>query len=106
MERFRMAVGRRHGVKPANIVGAIANEAGLASRYIGRVEIDEEYSTVDLPLGMPKQILRILKRAWVCQQQLRMVRVTPQAQGAEQTAQRAKPAKRKHRLKRRRSQGR
>ena len=37
METYRIEVGHQHGVKPANIVGAIANEAGLESRYIGRI---------------------------------------------------------------------
>ena len=49
MERFHIAVGHVHGVKPGNIVGAIANEAGLGSEYIGRIDIHEDYSTVDLP---------------------------------------------------------
>jgi ATP-dependent RNA helicase DeaD len=39
MESFRIEVGHDHGVKPANIVGAIANEAGLEAKYIGRIEI-------------------------------------------------------------------
>jgi ATP-dependent RNA helicase DeaD len=53
METFRIDVGHAHGVKPANIVGAIANEAGLEARYIGRIDIHDDYSTVDLPEGMP-----------------------------------------------------
>jgi hypothetical protein len=53
METYRIDVGHAHGVKPANIVGAIANEAGLEARYIGRIDIHDDYSTVDLPEGMP-----------------------------------------------------
>ncbi len=70
MERYRVAVGYQHGVKPGNIVGAIANEAELESKYIGHIEIFDDFSTVDLPVGMPKQTLRDLQKAWVCQQQL------------------------------------
>jgi len=70
MQRFRIAVGYQHGVKPGNIVGAIANEAQLDSEYIGHIEIYEDYSTVDLPAGMPRETLFALKKARVCQQRL------------------------------------
>lgn len=70
MERFRLAVGRVHGVKPGNIVGAIANEAGLDSRYIGHIDIQHDFSFVDLPAGMPKEILHDLQRARVAGQML------------------------------------
>lgn len=70
MERFRIAVGRTHGVKPGNIVGAIANEAGLDSRYIGHIDIQDDFSLVDLPAGMPKDILGDLRRTRVAGQAL------------------------------------
>jgi ATP-dependent RNA helicase DeaD len=60
-------------VKPGNIVGAIANEAGLDSKRIGRVDIRDDYSLVDLPAGMPPDVLRHLKSVWVVGQQLRIV---------------------------------
>ncbi|MCA9022866.1 MAG: DbpA RNA binding domain-containing protein, partial [Planctomycetaceae bacterium] len=75
MERFRLQVGRSHGVKPGNIVGAIANEANLDSQYIGRIDIFDDYSTVDLPEGMPRNIFRALKNVWVSGQQLRISRL-------------------------------
>jgi len=72
MTRYKLQVGRKHGVKPSNIVGAIANEAGIESRYIGRIEIYPEFSTVDLPDGMPKKVLNHLKKVWVSGQQLNL----------------------------------
>jgi len=63
--RYRIEVGRRHEVTPGNIVGAIANEAGLDSKYIGRITLDDEYSTVELPAGMPDDILHLLKKVRV-----------------------------------------
>ena len=72
METYRIEVGHAHGVKPANIVGAIANEAGLESRYIGRIDIQQEYTTLDLPEGMPREVLMHLKKVWVSGQQLRI----------------------------------
>jgi ATP-dependent RNA helicase DeaD len=72
MKTFRIEVGHAHGVKPGNIVGAIANEAGLDSKYIGRIEIFDDYSMLDLPDGMPKDLLEHLKTVWVAGQQLRI----------------------------------
>jgi len=74
MQSYRIEVGHEHGVKPANIVGAIANEAGLEARHIGRIEIFEHHSTLDLPDGMPKELFNQLKSVWVAGQQLRITR--------------------------------
>ncbi|OGR13060.1 MAG: ATP-dependent RNA helicase [Desulfobacterales bacterium RIFOXYA12_FULL_46_15] len=65
MERYRIEVGLSHGVKAGNIVGAISNEAGLESRYIRNIDINHDYSFVDLPFGMPKEIFTLLKKTWV-----------------------------------------
>jgi len=74
-ERFRLEVGSSHGAQPSNIVGAIANEAGLEGEFIGRVDIHEDYSTIDLPEGMPNHIFNDLKKIWVCGQPLNISRV-------------------------------
>ncbi len=76
IETFRIEVGSVHGVKPGNIVGAIANEAGLDSQEIGNIQIRDEYSTVDLPAGMPRDIFRVLGRAWVVGRQLRISKLS------------------------------
>jgi ATP-dependent RNA helicase DeaD len=73
-ETFRIEVGVDHGVQPGNIVGAIANEAGLDSKNIGRVDIRGDHSLVDLPSGMPSEIFKHLKKVWVSGQQLRITR--------------------------------
>jgi len=69
---YRIEVGHEHGVKPGNIIGAIANEAGLDSQYIGRLSIRGDHSLVDLPEGMPKEIFEHLKKVWVARQQLQI----------------------------------
>ena len=74
-ETFRLEVGHAHGVKPGNIVGAIANEAGLEGRHIGHVDIRDDHSFVDLPEGMPRDIFRNLKKVRVVGQELRISRV-------------------------------
>jgi len=77
METFRIEVGHVHGVKPGNIVGAIANEAGLESRFIGRIDIRDDFSILDLPAEMPADLLSHLKKVWVSGQQLQMRKVEP-----------------------------
>ncbi len=73
--RYRLEVGHQHGATPQNIVGAIANEAGIESRYIGRIEIHDDYSTVDLPAGMPEEIFQHLKKVRVRQCPLNISRL-------------------------------
>ena len=65
MVRYRIDVGRDHGVQVKDIVGAIANEAGIESRFIGRIALHEESSTVELPAGMPAEANNALKRTRV-----------------------------------------
>ena len=72
--RYRIEVGNDHDVRPANIVGAIANEAGIDSQYIGRISIRDDHSLVDLPDGMPKEVFNDLKKAWVSGQRLNISR--------------------------------
>ena len=75
MERFRIEVGNEHEVKINNIVGAIANEAGVDSQYIKNVTIHDNYSTLDLPIGMPHDLFRAMKKVWVSGQQLKISRL-------------------------------
>ncbi len=75
MSRFRLAVGYSHDVKPGNIVGAIANEAGIDAQYIGHIEIFDDFTTIDLPADMPKDIFMDLKKTWVCGQKLEISRL-------------------------------
>ncbi|MFN2350248.1 MAG: DbpA RNA binding domain-containing protein, partial [Thioalkalivibrio sp.] len=66
MQRFLVDVGHQHGLKPGNLVGAIANEAGLDNSHIGKIDISEDHATVDLPAQMPPALLNHLKKVWVC----------------------------------------
>jgi len=82
MQTYRIEVGHQHGVQPGNIVGAIANEAELESRFIGRIDIRDDFSLVDLPEGMPPELLQHLKKVRVAGQQLRMRPAEPADTGA------------------------
>jgi ATP-dependent RNA helicase DeaD len=57
MQTFRIEVGYQHGVKPGNIVGAIANEGGIDSKNIGRIEIYDDYSVLDMPDNLGADVL-------------------------------------------------
>ncbi len=72
MARYRIEVGHAHGVRPGNIVGAIANEAGLDSSAIGRIGIRDDYSLVDLPEDLPGEVIAHLRKVWVSGQRLRI----------------------------------
>jgi ATP-dependent RNA helicase DeaD len=67
---YRIEVGASHGVKPGNIVGAIANEAGLDASQIGRINIQHDFSTVDLPANLAAETLEHLCRVRVASQPL------------------------------------
>lgn len=83
MERFRVEVGEKHGVKTENLVGAIANEAGLDAEFIGRITINNDHSLIELPSGMPKFLLKDLKRVWVCNEKLDISRALKNGERAD-----------------------
>ena len=89
MERYRLEVGQDHGVQPKNIVGAIANEAGLRGGDIRNIDIYTDYTTLDLPVGMPAEIFSRLQNTWVMNRQLQL---TPME---EPFAEQAPPPRRK-----------
>jgi ATP-dependent RNA helicase DeaD len=77
METFRIEVGHSDGVKPGNIVGAIANETGIDGDHIARIKIEEHYSTVELPAGMPKDLFQALKKVRVVGKPLNISKFDP-----------------------------
>ncbi|MCT0225666.1 DEAD/DEAH box helicase [Synechococcus sp. CS-1328] len=76
MDRFRIEVGWRDRIKPGNIVGAIANEAGIAGKMIGRIHIFDAHSTVDLPKGMPEDVFDNLRRLRVMNRELQITKLS------------------------------
>jgi len=65
--RYRIEVGRNDGLQPGDVVGAIANEAGIESKYIGNIRLYDQFSTVELPEGMPSDVLNHLQKTRVRQ---------------------------------------
>ena len=76
MRRYKLEVGHNDEVKAGNIVGAVANEADIESCYIGTIDIFDDFSTIDLPDGMPKETFDALRNTWVCGKKLGITEFT------------------------------
>lgn len=75
MARYVIQGGYNVGIKPSNIVGAIANEADIESCYIGHIEIYENFATVDLPATLNAKIINQLSRTFICGQRANIVKI-------------------------------
>lgn len=90
--KYRIEIGHEHGVQPKNIVGALANEAGIDSKYIGAIRIFDSHSTVDLPEGMPNEVFTQLKRLHVLGIPLAISEAAPGDSEGERSGNRRPPA--------------
>ena len=68
-------MGKDHGARPGDIVGAIANEGNMDSRMIGNIKLHDEHSYVELPKGLPAAVVAKLQRARIRQQPSGMIKV-------------------------------
>ncbi|MCF6438245.1 DEAD/DEAH box helicase [Pseudoalteromonas luteoviolacea] len=82
MDTYRIEVGREHGVQVKNIVGAIANEADISSKFIGEIRLFDEHSTVQLPQDMPAETLTHFQGVHICQRPMKMTKSTHPADQA------------------------
>lgn len=89
LQKYRVDVGRDHGAESNHIIDAIADAAGIDAEHIGPVTLDAEFSVIELPPGMPREILKDLKKAWVCGRRLKISRIGPRV--PDRTIERAKP---------------
>ncbi len=76
MDQYRVEIGRNDGILPKNLVGAIANTAGIEGRLIGKIKIEDKFSVVDLPKGMPKDILSSLQRLKLGGKQMNLKKIS------------------------------
>ena len=70
MEKYHLSVGKGHGVKPSAIVAAISDLSGLTDKEIGRIELHDRFSFIELPIGLPKSLLNELKNTKVSGEKL------------------------------------
>ena len=81
MDTYRIEVGREHGVQVKNIVGAIANEADISSKFIGDIRLFEAHSTVELPKGMPADKVNHFQKVYICKRPMKLT--LSQSEGRE-----------------------
>ncbi|NOX50317.1 MAG: DEAD/DEAH box helicase [Gammaproteobacteria bacterium] len=93
LDTYRLEVGLQHNVEASNIVGAIANEAGVDAAHIGLIDIRADHTTVELPQGMPKDVFADLRKVWVCGRQLKISKVDSSSRSDKKTPR--QPSKRK-----------
>jgi ATP-dependent RNA helicase DeaD len=67
MDSYKIDLGRHHRVSPKDIVGAIANEANIEFKFIGDIKLYEQFSTVELPKGMPSEVFGLLNDMTILQ---------------------------------------
>ncbi|MCI4237671.1 DEAD/DEAH family ATP-dependent RNA helicase [Dickeya dianthicola] len=72
MDLYRIEVGRDDGVEVRHIVGAIANEGDISSRYIGNIKLFASHSTIELPKGMPGDLLSHFTRTRILNKPMNM----------------------------------
>ena len=70
MEKYHLSVGKGHGVKPSAIVAAISDLSGLTDKEIGRIELHDRFSFIELPIGLPQSLLNELKKVKVSGEKL------------------------------------
>jgi len=93
MDNYRIEVGKNHNAMPGDIVGAIANEADVEPKNIGHIEIQDDHSYIELPVGMPKIVFQSLKKIRVRNQPLNIERTDHVAKPSATSAQPAKGKK-------------
>ena len=76
-EVFRLELGERHKLKREKIESLIAEIAGLELEHLGKMQVKDSHSLIELPFGMPKDVFKDLNRAWIDGHQLKFSRVTP-----------------------------
>jgi len=94
-DTYRIEVGSRNGVQPGNIVGLLANEAGLDGSEINGIDIHRDFSTVRLPAGMPTHVLKRMQRLRLKGRELAMSLVAVGESGRRQGRTRGAPAPKK-----------
>jgi len=91
MDLYRIEVGRDDGVEVRHIVGAIANEGDISSRYIGNIKLFASHSTIELPKGMPGDMLSHFTRTRILNKPMNM-QFVGEAVAAPRSERRSGPA--------------
>ncbi len=63
MAKLYIAAGRQAGIRPQDLVGAIANEAGVPGSSIGAIQITDRFSLVEVPEEAAEHVIKMLKQS-------------------------------------------
>jgi ATP-dependent RNA helicase DeaD len=74
MTRLFVGAGRRAGIRPGDLVGAFAGEAGIEARAIGAIEINDNFSLVEVPDVVADDVINALRRAKIRGQKVQVRR--------------------------------
>ena len=106
MDLYRIELGREDGVEVRHIVGAIANEGDISSRYIGHIKLHDTYSTIELPQGMPKHLVQhFAQKSRVLNKQMQMSYLGPAGSSSAQPFEERHSFRRNERSDRRQEHG-
>ena len=94
MERYRVEVGRKHQVRITDLIKVVSREAGMDAEFIGQIDLYDDFSLVDMPEGMPREIFKALKKAQVAGQALRITKM-PQGKGGFKPHKKGGPRKKR-----------
>ena len=64
-DRIFIGAGREAGIRPQDLVGAIANEAGVAGSLIGAIQITDRFSLVEVPEEVADQVIKALGKSTI-----------------------------------------
>ncbi|MEO2266830.1 DEAD/DEAH box helicase [Pseudoalteromonas pernae] len=92
MDTYRIEVGREHGVQVKNIVGAIANEADISSKFIGDIRLFDAHSTVELPQGMPAEKVAHFQKVYICKRPMKLT-LSPSEASAPREQRDSRPSR-------------
>ncbi len=73
--RYRLDIGTKHGVTTEQIKDILIEVSGVEKQRIGRLDIRNQYTLVDLPDGMPADIFHLLSEAEINQRKLNLKRL-------------------------------
>ena len=65
MTRLFVGAGRKAGIRPQDLVGAIANETSLSGRDIGAIEITDKFSLVEVPDAKADEVIAAIKASTI-----------------------------------------
>ena len=95
--RLFLDAGRQAGVRPTDIVGAVAGEAGIPGYAIGAIDIYERFAFIEVPAQYADQVLERMQRVKIRSRPVSVKRATPASEGRAHRPSRKVPARRKPR---------